>query len=119
FTQCIIKHLAVLGSNQGRQFFLALIEQLAVAKQDLSAFRQRGISPGRKCCFGCSNRFIYGGLTTHSDLPGNLTGCGISYLGAFNTVLSTFGIGVIDPVVNDVHRYPLLTKSFVLSPCPL
>src|SRR5699024_11153658 len=44
-------------------------------------------------------------------LPGNLPGCGISYLGAFNTVLSTFGIGVIDPVVNGVHRYPLLTKK--------
>src|SRR5699024_2370351 len=94
---------AVFGGNQFGQFLLASVEQLPVAKQNLRAFRQKSIAPSRKSCLGSCDSFVDGGLTAHSNLPGHSSGGWIGHVTSFDRGLRAFGVGVINPVVNQVH----------------
>src|SRR5699024_5301427 len=47
--------------------------------------------------------FVDGGLTTHSNLPGHGPGGWIGHVTSLARGFSAFGVGVINPVVNQVH----------------
>lgn len=42
----VVQDLAVFGGDDGSEFTLALVQQLAVVEQDLRATGQRGVAPG-------------------------------------------------------------------------
>src|SRR5260370_7552241 len=55
--ESIGQHLAVLGGEDARDVLAMLVEQLAHAKQDLRAPRQRGRAPGRERLLGRPDSF--------------------------------------------------------------
>ena len=100
--QGIVQDLAVLGRDDGREFVLAGVQQLAECEEDLGAAGERGVAPSREGGLGGGNGGIAFNTAAEHNLSGHLSSGGVRDGGC---AVPCGDVGAVDPVLDRVQGF--------------